>query len=225
VSHCNRQSCERIEAHLLPRRCVNTSICMWPESRTSSHRPSTSSGKSRLPETPRPRCNRGHAAGARRVTVTRKRRTIGRQGRPRAMVMKESQASMTRARAAVVYLRAYENTENARAAIRHRTSRIRVSMEQGDGEFVNFRRRAGRSESVAPSSQKACPTGLRGVCGHSAKRYACSDRAIRSSRALRPVIDRTLRALAGKSRRGRLIGRIRNRDCRSASWASRARAS
>ncbi|MCA1854236.1 MAG: hypothetical protein LC647_18155, partial [Beggiatoa sp.] len=62
------------------------------------------------------------------------------------------------ARAAVVYLRAYEATGEARA--RDEALGLLafvVAMEQGDGEFVNFINAQGRPNHDAASSRKSVP--------------------------------------------------------------------
>ena len=60
------------------------------------------------------------------------------------------------ARAALVYLRAYEETGDARDRDEaHGLLQFVAAMEQGDGEFLNFIDTQGRPNRDAPSSRKS----------------------------------------------------------------------
>jgi multiple sugar transport system substrate-binding protein len=112
------------------------------------------------------------------------------------------------ARAAVVYLRAYEQTGDSTA----RTEALGllafvVSMEQGDGEFVNFIDTRGKLNLVAPSSRKSMSYwAARSLwaLGEAARVLGPRDSAFVNS--MRPVLDRTVARLARDVANGRLIG-------------------
>ena len=79
------------------------------------------------------------------------------------------------ARAAIVYLRAYEQTGDVRDRDEaHGLLGFVAAMEQGDGEFLNFIDAQGRPNRDAPSSRKSMSYwGARGVWAL-AKACACS---------------------------------------------------
>jgi multiple sugar transport system substrate-binding protein len=112
------------------------------------------------------------------------------------------------ARAAVVFLRAYEATGDTTA----RDDALRLlafvaAMEQGDGEFVNFVDTAGRLNRTAPSSRKSMSYwGARGIwaLGEAVRVLAPSD-PVRLDE-LRPVLDRAVARAAREVDAGRLIG-------------------
>jgi multiple sugar transport system substrate-binding protein len=112
------------------------------------------------------------------------------------------------ARAAVVYLRAYESTGETRA----RDDAVSllafvVAMEQGDGEFVNFIDTAGRLNRNAVSSRKSMSYwAARSIwaMGESVRVLAPRDSAVLT--AIRPVLDRAITRMAREIDAGRLIG-------------------
>jgi multiple sugar transport system substrate-binding protein len=112
------------------------------------------------------------------------------------------------ARAAVLYLRAYEQTGDSTA----RTEALGllsfvVSMEQGDGEFVNFIDARGRLNRAALSSRKSMSFwAARSLwaLGEAARVLGPRDSAFINS--MRPVLDRTVARLARDVDNGRLIG-------------------
>ncbi len=112
------------------------------------------------------------------------------------------------ARAAVAYLRAYEQTGDARA--RNEALGLLafvVSMEQGDGEFVNFVDARGRLNRDAPSSRKSMSYwAARSLwaLGEAVRVLGPHDSTHLTS--LRPVLDRTVTRLAREVGAGRLIG-------------------
>jgi len=112
------------------------------------------------------------------------------------------------ARAAVAYLRAYENTGDAKA----RDEAVRLlafvaSMEQGDGEFVNFIDANGRFNLAAPSSRKSMSFwAARSIwaLGEAVRVLAPRDSVLVA--VLRPTLYRSIGRLATEVRAGRLIG-------------------
>jgi multiple sugar transport system substrate-binding protein len=111
------------------------------------------------------------------------------------------------ARAAVVYLRAYEQTGDS--SVRREALGLLsfiTSMEQGDGEFVNFIDPQGRLNRAAPSSRKSMSFwAARSLwaLGEAARVLGPSDSAVQS---MRPVVDRTVERLARDVDNGKLIG-------------------
>ena len=112
------------------------------------------------------------------------------------------------ARAAVVYLRAYDMTGDARARDEALALLAFVgAMEQGDGEFVNFVDDRGRLNRRAPSSRKSMSYwGARSVWAlGEAVRVLGPDSASRLA-GVRPVLDRAVSRAARDVDAGRLIG-------------------
>lgn len=112
------------------------------------------------------------------------------------------------ARAAIVYLRAYEMTGDVRA----RDEALGLlgfvaAMEQGDGEFVNFIDAEGRPNRNATSSQKSMSYwAARGLWAlGEAVRVLGPDHGNELAR-MRPVLDRTVARMAREVEAGRLIG-------------------
>jgi multiple sugar transport system substrate-binding protein len=111
------------------------------------------------------------------------------------------------ARAAVVYLRAYESTGDARA----RDDAVSllafaVAMEQGDGEFVNFIDTAGRLNRNAVSSRKSMSYwAARSIwaMGEAVRVLGPRDSALTT---IRPVLDRAVSRMSREIEAGRLIG-------------------
>lgn len=112
------------------------------------------------------------------------------------------------ARAAVVYLRAYESTGEIRA----RDDALGLlafvaAMEQGDGEFVNFIDAKGHPNLTAPSSRKS-------MSYWAARSLWALAEAVRvlgpadsaRLRTLRPTLDRTVARTKREIEAGRLIG-------------------
>ena len=112
------------------------------------------------------------------------------------------------ARAAVVYLRAYETTGDARA----RDEAIGllgfiVGMEQGDGEFVNFVDAQGRPNRNAPSSRKSMSYwGARSIWALGEAVRVLGPRDSTELKTVRPVLDRAVNRMAREIDAGRLIG-------------------
>ncbi len=112
------------------------------------------------------------------------------------------------ARAAVVYLRDYELTGDARS--REEALGLLafiVAMEQGDGEFVNFIDSAGRLNLRAPSSRKSMSYwAARSIwaLGEAVRVLGPRDSAALTS--LRPTLDRSISRMAREIEAGRLIG-------------------
>jgi multiple sugar transport system substrate-binding protein len=112
------------------------------------------------------------------------------------------------ARAAVVYLREYEATNDVRA----RDEAVRLlsfvtAMEQGDGEFVNFIDSAGRLNRSAPSSRKSMSYwAARSIwaLGEAVRVLGPQDSTLVKS--MRPVLDRAVSRMAREIDAGRLIG-------------------
>jgi multiple sugar transport system substrate-binding protein len=112
------------------------------------------------------------------------------------------------ARAAVVYLRAYESTGEVRA----RDDALGLlqfiaQMEQGDGEFVNFIDARGRLNRNAPSSRKSMSYwAARSLWAlGEAVRVLGPDDTTRLAN-LRPVLNRTVARVRREVKAGRLIG-------------------
>jgi len=112
------------------------------------------------------------------------------------------------ARAAVVYLRAYEQTGDARAHDEAlKLLAFVVSMEQGDGEFVNFVDAQGRLNRDAPSSRKSMSYwAARSLWALGEAVRILGPRDSLHLAAMRPVLDRTVARLAREVGAGRLIG-------------------
>lgn len=112
------------------------------------------------------------------------------------------------ARAAVAYLRAYEQTGDVRAHDEGlKLLAFVVSMEQGDGEFVNFVDAKGRLNLKAPSSRKSMSYwAARSLwaMGEAVRVLSPSDSVALAT--MRPVLDRTVARLAREIAAGRLIG-------------------
>ena len=112
------------------------------------------------------------------------------------------------ARAAVVHLRSYEASGEARDRDDALGLLAFVSaMEQGDGEFVNFIDSAGRPNRAAPSSRKSMSYwGARGVwaLGEAVRVLGPADSARLSE--LRPALDRAVARVGREVSAGRLIG-------------------
>ncbi|MEP6857592.1 MAG: extracellular solute-binding protein [Gemmatimonadales bacterium] len=112
------------------------------------------------------------------------------------------------ARAAVVYLRAYETTGDARA--RDEALGLLafvVGMEQGDGEFVNFVDAQGRPNRNAPSSRKSMSYwGARSIWAMGEAVRVLGPRDSADLKAVRPVLDRAVDRMAREIEAGRLIG-------------------
>jgi multiple sugar transport system substrate-binding protein len=112
------------------------------------------------------------------------------------------------ARAAVVYLRAYETTGDSRArAEAYGLLAFVAAMEQGDGEFVNFVDASGRPNRTAPSSRKSMSYwAARSVwaLGEAVRVLGPSDSARLAE--LRPVLARALARLDRDASAGRLLG-------------------
>lgn len=112
------------------------------------------------------------------------------------------------ARAAVLYLRAYEETTDPRDRDEaYGLLQLVVSMEQGDGAFVNFIDSHGRPNRVAASSRKSMSYwAARSVwaLGEAVRVFGRLDPD--GLTALRPVLDRSLARMAREVNAGRLIG-------------------
>ena len=112
------------------------------------------------------------------------------------------------ARAAVVYLRAYERTGDGRAHDEAmQLLAFVVSMEQGDGEFVNFVDANGKLNHNAPSSRKSMSYwAARSLwaLGEAVRVLGPADSV--QLAVMRPVLDRTVARLAQEVDAGRLIG-------------------
>ncbi|MFN2400662.1 MAG: extracellular solute-binding protein [Gemmatimonadaceae bacterium] len=112
------------------------------------------------------------------------------------------------ARAAVVYLRSYEETGDARSRDEALGLLAFVAaMEQGDGEFVNFIDARGRPNRDAPSSRKSMSYwAARSVWAlGEAVRVLGSDGQPQLA-TMRPVLDRAVSRMAREVEAGRLIG-------------------
>ena len=112
------------------------------------------------------------------------------------------------ARAAVVYLRAYEQTGDARAHDEAlKLLAFVAAMEQGDGEFVNFVDAKGKLNRDAPSSRKSMSYwAARSLwaLGEATRVLGPSDSV--QLRVLRPVLNRTIERTAREIDAGHLIG-------------------
>ena len=112
------------------------------------------------------------------------------------------------ARAAVVYLRAYESTGDTRArddAMSLLT--FVVAMEQGDGEFVNFIDAAGRLNRNAVSSRKSMSYwAARSIWAMGEAVRVLGPRDSAALTTIRPVLDRAITRMAREIEAGRLIG-------------------
>ncbi|HYN82547.1 MAG TPA: sugar ABC transporter substrate-binding protein [Gemmatimonadaceae bacterium] len=111
------------------------------------------------------------------------------------------------ARAAVVYLRAFEQTGDSTAR-RDALGLLAfvAAMEQGDGEFVNFIDTTGRLNLVAPSSRKSMSywaARALWALGEGVRVLGSSDSTMTS---MRPVLDRTVARLSREVNNGALIG-------------------
>jgi multiple sugar transport system substrate-binding protein len=112
------------------------------------------------------------------------------------------------ARAAVVYLRSYETTGDARARDEALGLLTFVSaMEEGDGEFFNFIDPAGRPNRSAPSSRKSMSYwAARSIWAlGEAVRVLGRDSSAQLN-SMRPVLDRAVARMARDVDAGRLIG-------------------
>lgn len=112
------------------------------------------------------------------------------------------------ARAAVLYLRAYEETADPRDAAEARgLLHFVASMEQGNGEFVNFIDAQGRPNRTAPSSlQSMSYWAARGIwaLGEAVRVFGRTDST--QLRGLRAPLDRALARVEREVDAGRLIG-------------------
>jgi multiple sugar transport system substrate-binding protein len=112
------------------------------------------------------------------------------------------------ARAAVAYLRAYEQTGDVRAHDEAlKLLAFVVSMEQGDGEFVNFVDAKGRLNLDAPSSRKSMSYwAARSLwaMGEAVRVLSPGDSVALAT--IRPALDRTVARLAREVDAGHLIG-------------------
>jgi multiple sugar transport system substrate-binding protein len=111
------------------------------------------------------------------------------------------------ARAAVVFLRAYEQTGDS-AARRDALGLLAfvAAMEQGDGEFVNFIDTRGRPNLNAASSRKSMSfwaARALWAMGEGVRVLGAGDSAMIS---MRPVLDRTVARLSREVSSGSLIG-------------------
>ena len=112
------------------------------------------------------------------------------------------------ARAAVVYLRAYESTGDTRA----RDDALGllsfvVAMEQGDGEFVNFIDAKGRPNLIAPSSRKSMSYwAARSIWALGEAVRVLGKRDSTELTPIRPVLDRAMTRMARDIDARRLIG-------------------
>jgi len=112
------------------------------------------------------------------------------------------------ARAAVVYLRAYEVTGDAQSRVEALgLLAFVVAMEEGDGEFVNFIDAQGRPNRVAPSSRKSMSYwAARSIwaLGEAVRVLGPRDSIV--ANVLRPPLDRAVNRMAREIDAGRLIG-------------------
>jgi multiple sugar transport system substrate-binding protein len=107
-----------------------------------------------------------------------------------------------------VYLRAYEQTGDVRAHDEAlKLLAFVVSMEQGDGEYVNFVDARGRLNRDAPSSKKSMSYwAARSLWALGEAERVLGNADSVQLEALRPVLDRTVKRLAVEIDAGRLIG-------------------
>src|SRR5688572_27997917 len=112
------------------------------------------------------------------------------------------------ARAAVAYLRAYEQTGDKRAKDEaFGLLAFVVSMERGDGEFVNFIHADGRLNLDAPSSRKSMSYwAARSIWALGEAVRVLGDEDSAHVATLRPTLDRSVARLAREIDAGRLIG-------------------
>jgi multiple sugar transport system substrate-binding protein len=112
------------------------------------------------------------------------------------------------ARAAVVYLRAYETTGDARA--RDEALGLLafvVAMEQGDGEFINFIDAQGRPNRNVQSSRKSMSYwAARSIWAMGEAVRVLGPRDSADLKTVRPVLDRAVSRMAREIEAGRLIG-------------------
>ncbi|HMI47280.1 MAG TPA: sugar ABC transporter substrate-binding protein [Gemmatimonadaceae bacterium] len=112
------------------------------------------------------------------------------------------------ARAAVVYLREYEATGDAR----DRDEAVRlldfvIAMEQGDGEFVNFIDSAGRLNRDAPSSRKSMSYwAARSIWALGEAERVLRPRDSARLATIQPVLNRAVSRMTREIDAGRLIG-------------------
>ncbi|MDB4899159.1 MAG: hypothetical protein JWN53_967, partial [Gemmatimonadetes bacterium] len=112
------------------------------------------------------------------------------------------------ARAAVVFLRAYESSGDPRA----RDDALALlqfvaAMEQEDGEYVNFVDAGGRPNRIAPSSRKSMSYwGARSLWALGEARRVLGPEQAPALATLAPVLDRTVARVARDVDAGRLIG-------------------
>lgn len=112
------------------------------------------------------------------------------------------------ARAAVAYLRRYEATGDTS----DRDQALGLlgfisSMEQGDGEFVNFIDASGRPNTRAPSSIKSMSYwGARSIWALGEAVSVLGPDSLAAVDALRPTLDRALTRMARDIAKGRLLG-------------------
>jgi multiple sugar transport system substrate-binding protein len=112
------------------------------------------------------------------------------------------------ARAAVVYLRDYEVSGDARS---HDEAlgllAFITAMEQGDGEFVNFIDSAGRLNRNAPSSRKSMSYwAARSIWALGEAVRVLGPKDSTQLKSMRPVLDRAIARMAREIDAGRLIG-------------------
>ena len=112
------------------------------------------------------------------------------------------------ARAAVVYLRDYEMTGDARS---HDEAlgllAFIAAMEQGDGEFVNFVDSAGRLNRNAPSSRKSMSYwAARSIWALGEAVRVLGPRDSSQLKIIRPALDRALVRMSREIESGHLIG-------------------
>ncbi|HUF26319.1 MAG TPA: sugar ABC transporter substrate-binding protein [Gemmatimonadaceae bacterium] len=112
------------------------------------------------------------------------------------------------ARAAIVYLRSYELTGDPRARDDAMALLAFVaSMEQGDGEFINFIDARGRPNRAAPTSRKSMSYwAARGIWALAEAVRVLGPDHVRDSTELRPVLDRAIARMRREVDAGRLIG-------------------
>jgi multiple sugar transport system substrate-binding protein len=112
------------------------------------------------------------------------------------------------ARAAVVYLRDYETTGDARS---HDEAigllAFITAMERGDGEFVNFIDSAGRPNLKAPSSRKSMSYwAARSIWALGEAERVLGPQDSTQLKSIRPVLDRALVRMTREIAAGRLLG-------------------
>ncbi len=112
------------------------------------------------------------------------------------------------ARAAIVYLRAYELTGDVRA--RNEALGLLAfvaAMEEGDGEFVNFIDEEGQLNREAPSSRKSMSYwAARSLWALGEAVRVLGPAHVNESTGMRPVLDRAVARMAREVEGGRLIG-------------------